>query len=72
MQHYPPDWETESFDGATRLCRATLGRVNGDVISQGGFFGLDTGLVWEKGGVLSPFLLRHLISTLCEVAGRGA
>jgi len=71
MKHCAPDWETESFDGATWLCRAILDRVNGDVISQGDCFGLDTDVVQGKWGVLSPFPLRHLISTLCEVAGRG-
>lgn len=38
MKHYPPDWETESFSGATRLCWAVRGTVNKDVISQGIFF----------------------------------
>lgn len=65
-KHYPPDWETESLVGATRLCWAILGRVNGDL------FGLVIGLVLGKWGVLSPFPLPHLISTLCGVTGRGA
>lgn len=72
MKQYQPDWETESFDGATWSCRGILDRVDGDVISQGGFLGLDTGLVWGKWGELSPFPFRYLISTLHEVAGRGA
>lgn len=37
LKQHPPDRESGSFDGATRLCPADLERVNGGVISQSGF-----------------------------------
>lgn len=58
MKHYPPDWETESFSGAARLYWAAQGTFNEDVISQGGFFWLDT-RAWcgESGECWAHFLI---------------